>query len=91
LGIIQQAISEVKIINYLIGHGKIYCGKIATNKLHIPKGNKIDFGFFEIAFVKGTFYKYYTCKIANCKITVFKNAGFKFFVSNSGFVKYAVG
>ncbi|GGC89402.1 hypothetical protein GCM10011508_15850 [Flavobacterium lutivivi] len=75
----------MKLKYYLIGHGKIDTGKIASGKPYATKGNIIHLRCFEIAIIKITIYKSDRLKGAIGKIAKMKRTVFKFFVLDIGF------
>lgn len=88
-GVIELAIPEPEIKNYLVGHGKIDIGKVASGKKHITQRNIIDFGIGkiaseEIAVDKGHGLEKTTPEIAIGKRTVFVVLEFDgFFIKNN--------
>jgi hypothetical protein len=90
LGIIQQTILEVKLKNYLVGHGKIDIGKIAFGKPNTAQGNIIDFGVFKIAVKEITIDKSHCLKRAIGEVDVVKGAVFKLLELSIDIIKNVV-
>jgi hypothetical protein len=89
-GIIQQTIFKVKLINDLVGHGKVDVGKITFGKKHTAQRHIIDFSFFKITIQEIAINKRHRLKGTVSEIAIVEGTIFKIFEFGIGIVKYLV-